>query len=317
MLGIPTVQDRVIQQAIAQVLSKHFDPLFSEFSYGFRPGKSAHQAIEQTQKYIAEGRTWVVELDLAKFFDTVNHNRLMSKLGQHIEDKMLLRLIRRYLRTGIMSDGVVQVREEGTPQGSPLSPILSLIVLDELDKYLDKRGLKYCRYADDCNCYAKLRVNRDKSGVFRPSKAKFLGYTFVGTTGAARVHTKSFQRLRDKLKEIFFRARGTSLLKTIAKLNMVLRGWRSYFRLDERKGIFEALDIHIRRHLRKLIWIAWKKPKTRERNLIKRGIEPQRAWRSSVNGRGAWWNAGALHMQHAFNSQFFQSKGLYSLLTQV
>ena len=338
MLGIPTVQDRVIQQAIAQVLSKHFDPLFSEFSYGFRPGKSARQAIEQTQKYIAEGRTWVVELDLAKFFDTVNHDRLMSKLGQHIEDKMLLRLIRRYLRTGIMADGVVQVREEGTPQGSPLSPILSLIVLDELDKYLDKRGLKYCRFADDCNCYAKsrkaaertlenmisfiegalkLRVNRDKSGVFRPSKAKFLGYTFVGTTGAARVHAKSLQRLRDKLKEIFFRARGTSLLKTIARLNMVLRGWRNYFRLDERKGIFESLDIHIRRHLRKLIWIAWKKPKTRERNLIKRGIEPQRAWKSSVNGRGAWWNAGALHMQHAFNSQFFQSKGLYSLLTQV
>lgn len=309
MLGIPTVQDRVIQQA-----------------------------IEQTQKYIAEGRTWVVELDLAKFFDTVNHNRLMSKLGQHIEDKMLLRLIRRYLRTGIMSDGVVQVREEGTPQGSPLSPILSLIVLDELDKYLDKRGLKYCRFADDCNCYAKsrkaaertlenmisfiegtlkLRVNRDKSGVFRPSKAKFLGYTFVGTTGAARVHAKSFQRLRDKLKEIFFRARGTSLLKTIAKLNMVLRGWRNYFRLDERKGIFEALDIHIRRHLRKLIWIAWKKPKTRERNLVKRGLDPVQAWKSSVNGRGAWWNAGALHMLYAFDNRFFQKMGLYSLLTQA
>ena len=322
-------------------------------------------AIEQTQKYIAEGRTWVVELDLAKFFDTVNHNRLMSKLGQHIEDKMLLRLIRRYLRTGIilmsklgqhiedkmllrlirrylrtgiMSEGVVQVREEGTPQGSPLSPILSLIVLDELDKYLDKRGLKYCRFADDCNCYAKsrkaaertfenmisfiegtlkLRVNRDKSGVFRPSKAKFLGYTFVGTTGAARVHAKSFQRLRDKLKEIFFRARGTSLLKTIAKLNMVLRGWRNYFRLDERKGIFEALDIHIRRHLRKLIWIAWKKPKTRERNLVKRGLDPVQAWKSSVNGRGAWWNAGALHMLYAFDNRFFQKMGLYSLLTQA
>ena len=163
MLGIPTVQDRVIQQAIAQVLSKHFDPLFSEFSYGFRPGKSARQAIEQTQKYIAEGRTWVVELDLAKFFDTVNHDRLMSKLGQHIEDKMLLRLIRRYLRTGIMADGVVQVREEGTPQGSPLSPILSLIVLDELDKYLDKRGLKYCRFADDCNCYAKSRKAAERT----------------------------------------------------------------------------------------------------------------------------------------------------------
>lgn len=235
---------------------------------------------------------------MAKFFDTVNHDRLMSKLGQHIEDNMLLRLIRRYLRTGIMSEGVVQVREKGTPQGSPLSPVLSLIVLDELDKYLDKRGLKYCRFADDCNCYAKsrkaaertlenmisfiegtlkLRVNRDKSGVFRPSRAKFLGYTFVGTTGAARVHTKSLHRLRDKLKEIFFRARGTSLLKTIARLNMVLRGWRNYFRLDERKGIFEAVDIHIRRHLRKLIWIAWKKPKTRARNLNKRGLDPQRA----------------------------------------
>ena len=163
----------------------------------------------------------------------------------------------------------------------------------------------------------KLRVNRDKSGVFRPSKAKFLGYTFVGTTGAPRVHPKSFQRLRDKLKVIFFRARGTSLLRTIAKLNAVLRGWRTYFRLDERKGIFESLDIHIRRHLRKLIWIAWKKPKTRELNLIKRGIEPQRAWKSSVNGRGAWWNAGALHMLHAFNNQFFQKKGLYSLLAQA
>lgn len=187
MLGIPTAQDRVIQQTIAQVLTKHFEPLSSEFSYGFRPGKSAHQAIEQTQKYIAEGRTWVVELDLAKFFDTVNHDRLMSKLGQHIEDKMLLRLIHRYLRTGMMSDGVVQVREEGTPQGAPLCPVLSLIVLDELDKHLDKRALKYCRFADDCNCYAKsrkaaertlenmisfiegtlkLRVNRDRSGVF-------------------------------------------------------------------------------------------------------------------------------------------------------
>lgn len=334
MLGIPTVQDRVIQQAIAQVLTEHFDPLFSEFSYGFRPGKSAHQAIEQTRQYIAEGRTWVVEMDLAKFFDTVNHDRLMSKLEKHIEDKMLLRLIRRYLRTGIMADGVVQTREEGTPQGSPLSPILSLIVLDELDKYLDKRGLKYCRYADDCNIYAKskaagerilsnlitfieetlkLRVNRDKSGVFRPSKAKFLGYTFVGTTGEPRVHPKSVRRLMDKLTEIFSRARGSSLFATMNRLTMVLRGWRQYFRLDKRKGIFQALDIHIRRHLRKLVWIAWKRPKTRERELRKRGLPAEQAWKSSVNGRGAWWNAGAQHMCYAYNNAFFSKYGLYSL----
>lgn len=212
MLGIPTVQDRVIQQAIAQVLTLYFDGTFSGFSYGFRRGRSAHQAIEQTQRYIAEGYSWIVEMDLAKFFDTVNHDRLMSTLEKHCQDKMLLRLIRRYLRTGIMDAGLVEPfteycvepRTEGTPQGSPLSPILSLIVLDELDKYLERRGLKFCRYADDCNIYVKtqragervlettikfieetlkLRVNRDKSGVFRPRRAKFLGYTFEGTCG--------------------------------------------------------------------------------------------------------------------------------------
>lgn len=334
MLGIPTMQDRVIQQAIAQVLTAHYDPTFSEFSYGFRPGKSAHQAIEQTSRYIAEGRNWIVEMDLAKFFDTVNHDRLMSRLEKDISDKMLLRLIRRYLRTGIMADGLAQPRREGTPQGSPLSPILSLIVLDELDKYLDKRGLKYCRYADDCNIYVKsrtagervlantikfieetlkLRVNRDKSGVFRPSKSKFLGYTFVGTTGAPRVHKKSFKRLKAKLKDILFRARGTSLFQTIRRLNMTLRGWRQYFRLDARKQIFEALDIHIRRHLRKLIWIAWKKPRKREAELHRRGLSVERAWKSSVNGRGAWWNANALHMREAFPNLFFERIGLYSL----
>ena len=334
MLGIPTVQDRVIQQAIAQVLTEHYDPTFSEFSYGFRPGKSAHQAIEQTSRYLAEGRRWIVEMDLAKFFDTVNHDRLMSRLERDIADKMLLRLIRRYLRTGIMADGLAQPRKEGTPQESPLSPILSLIVLDELDKYLDKRGLKYYRYADDCNIYVKsraagervlantikfieetlkLRVNRDKSGVFRPRKSKFLGYTFVGTTGAPLVREKSFKRLKAKLKDIFFHARGTSLFRTIHRLNQTMRGWRQYFRLDSRKGVFEALDIHIRRHLRKLIWIAWKRPKTREINLRRRGLSDERARKSAWNGRGAWWNAGALHRRHAFPNDLFMRVGLYSL----
>lgn len=336
MLGIPAVQDRVIQQAIAQVLTAHFDRTFSEYSYGFREGRSAHQAIEQTRCYIAEGRSWVVEMDLAKFFDTVNHDRLMAVLERNCRDKMLLRLIRRYLRTGIMDGGLVTVREEGTPQGSPLSPILSLIVLDELDKYLERRGLKFCRYADDCNIYVKsrragervlettikfieetlkLRVNRDKSGVFRPRRAKFLGYTFVGTTGEPRVHPKSFKRLRLKLRDIFWHGRGSSLFQTIEKLTLLLRGWRQYFKLDPRKGVFEELDAYIRRHLRKLIWIAWKRPKTRERELRRRGLTAERAWKSSVNGRGAWWNAKASHMNEAFPKAFFRRHGLYSLST--
>ena len=334
MLGIPTVQDRLIQQAIAQVLVEHFDPTFSEFSYGFRPGRSAHQAIEQTQRYIAEGCSWIVEMDLAKFFDTVNHDRLISVLERNCRDKMLIRLIRRYLRTGILADGLVTPRDEGTPQGSPLSPILSLIVLDELDKYLEKRGLKFCRYADDCNIYVaseragnrvltntikfieetlKLRVNRDK-GVFRPRRAKFLGYTFVGKTGQPLVHPKSFKRLKDKLRAVFYRARGGSLFRTIGELNAILRGWRQYFRLDNRKGVFAALDIHIRRHLRKLVWIAWKRPRTRERELQRRGLDDFRAWKSANNGRGAWWNANARHMRDAFPLSFFKQHGLYSLL---
>ena len=336
MLGIPTVQDRVIQQAIAQVLTAYFDRTFSEYSYGFREGRSAHQAIEQTRCYIAEGRSWVVEMDLAKFFDIVNHDRLMAVLERNCRDKMLLRLIRRYLRTGIMDGGLVTVREEGTPQGSPLSPILSLIVLDELDKYLERRGLKFCRYADDCNIYVKsrragervlettikfieetlkLRVNRDKSGVFRPRRAKFLGYTFVGTTGEPRVHPKSFKRLRLKLRDIFWNGRGGSLFQTIEKLTLLLRGWRQYFKLDLRKEVFEELDAYIRRHLRKLIWIAWKRPKTRERELRRRGLTAERAWKSSVNGRGAWWNAKASHMNEAFPKAFFRRHGLYSLST--
>lgn len=334
MLGIPTVQDRVIQQAIAQVLVRHYDPTFSEFSYGFREGRGAEQAITQTTAYIKDERSWIVEMDLEKFFDTVNHDRLMGRLEKDIKDRMLLRLIRRYLRTGILENGLVSPRDEGTPQGSPLSPILSLIVLDELDKYLEKRGIAFCRYADDCNLYMKskkageralenttrfieetlkLRVNRSKSGVFRPSKTKFLGFTFVGTTGEPRAHEKSLKRLKEKLKVIFYRARGSTLKYTICKLSRMLRGWQGYYSADTRIGVYRDLDIHIRRHLRKLIWIAWKKPKTKAAALIKRGIAPERAWKSSVNGRGAWWNAGALHMRHAYNNDCFRKLGLYSL----
>ena len=271
MPGIPTVQDRVIQQAIAQILTAHYDPTFSEYSYGFRTGHSAHDAIKQSTACPEGGCRFIVEMDLAKFFDTVNHDRLMSRLEKDCADKALLKLIRRYLRTGIMSDGLVEAREEGTPQGSPLSPILSLIVLDELDKFLEKRGLRFCRYADDCNIYVqsrlageralatatkfieetlKLRVNRDKSGVFRPGRAKFLGYTFWRRKPVA--HPKSIDRLKKKLKAVFFRARGSSLFATIKRLNTILRGWRNYFQLDSRKSEYSLLDGHIRRHLRKL-----------------------------------------------------------------
>ena len=250
MLGIPTVQDRVIQQAIAQILVEAYDPHFSNSSYGFRPGRSALEAIEQASRYIKEGKNWVVEMDLEKFFDTVNHDRLMARLTKRIKDKALLKLIGRYLRNGIMQNGLVSPREEGTPQGSNLSPILSLIVLDELDKHLEGRGLSFCRYADDCNLFVssrqagervlektikfiegtlKLRVNRSKSGLFRPSKSKFLGYTFVGTSGAPRVAKASFARLMYKLRPILRRGRGRSLLGTIKALTMILRGWRTYY----------------------------------------------------------------------------------------
>lgn len=333
MLGIPTVQDRVIQQAIAQILTAHYDPTFSEYSYGFRTGRSAHDAIKQSTAYLEGGCRLIVEIDLAKFFDTVNHDRLMSRLEKDCADKALLKLIRRYLRTGIMSDGLVEAREEGTPQGSPLSPILSLIVLDELDKFLEKRGLRFCRYADDVGLYVqsrrageralatatkfieetlKLRVNRDKSGVFRPGRAKFLGYTFWRRKPVA--HPKSIDRLKQKLKAVFFRARGSSLLATIKRLNMILRGWRNYFQLDLRKSVYDKLDCHIRRHLRKPVWLAWKKPKRRLAALIKLGIPTAEARKAAGVGSGAWRMSGTQTMHKAYPIDFFRRNKLYSLL---
>ena len=339
MLGIPTVLDRTIQQAIVMVIEDAFEPQFSEHSYGFRKSRNAQQAVQAAQQYVKDGHTWVVETDLSKFFDRVNHDILMSRIAKVIDDKPMLKLIRRYLNTGIMENGVVIPREEGVPQGSPLSPLLSNIMLTELDWELERRGLKFCRYADDCNVYVKsekaaervlasltryveevlkLRVNRDKSGTFRPCDSVFLGYSFSrGNYSRIVVAEKSLKRLKNKLRHIFRTARGTSLKTTIQRLTPILRGWRQYFKLDERKGVFEDLDAHIRRHLRKLIWIAWKNPKTRERNLLKRGLVPFNAWKSSVNGRGKWWNAGAPHMNIAFPRRVFARLGLYSLASMA
>ena len=339
MLGIPTVLDRTIQQAIVMVIEDAFEPQFSEHSYGFRKSRNAQQAVQAAQQYVKDGHTWVVETDLSKFFDRVNHDILMSRIAKVIDDKPMLKLIRRYLNTGIMENGVVIPREEGVPKGSPLSPLLSNIMLTELDWELERRGLKFCRYADDCNVYVKsekaaervltsltryveevlkLRVNRDKSGTFRPCDSVFLGYSFSrGNYSRIVVAEKSLKRLKNKLRHIFRTARGTSLKTTIQRLTPILRGWRQYFKLDERKGVFEDLDAHIRRHLRKLIWIAWKNPKTRERNLLKRGLAPFNAWKSSVNGRGKWWNAGAPHMNIAFPRRVFARLGLYSLASMA
>lgn len=335
MLGIPSVVDRCIQQALVLTLQPTFEKQFSDYSFGFRPGRNAQMAIEQAQKYIKDGYRWVVEIDLSKFFDRVNHDILMSRVAKVVEDKAILKLIRRYLNAGIMEDGIVKPRTEGVPQGGPLSPLLSNIMLTELDRELEKRGLRFCRYADDCNIYVKselaaervlksvtkyleealkLRVNRDKSGTFRPYESIFLGYTFHRHNSTRIiVAEKSVKRLKLKLKAIYRQGRGSSLKQTIFKLTQTLRGWRNYYRLDNRKSFFAELDVNIRTHLRKLIWLAWKKPKTKIRELMKRGLCERNACKSAYNGRGAWWNAQALHMRIAIPNNLFKRFGLYSL----
>ena len=338
-LGIPTVMDRLIQQALHQVLSPLFEPDFSASSYGFRPGRSAQHAVLAAREYAAQGCRWVVDLDLEKFFDRVNHDVLMSRLARRISDKRVLGLIRRYLQAGLMTGGVVSQRVEGTPQGGPLSPLLSNVLLDELDKELERRGHKFCRYADDCNIYVRskaagervmksvtefltrrlrLKVNVEKSAVARPWERKFLGYsTTWHKQPRLKVAPESLRRLKAKVRTIFREGRGRSLSQVIKELNQLLRGWMNYFRLAEVKGIFEELDGWLRRKLRCLLWRQWKRPFTRAKNLLKRGLEKARALKSAMNGRGAWWNAGASHMNEAFPKSYFDRSGLISLLDQL
>jgi RNA-directed DNA polymerase len=338
-LGIPTVVDRLIQQALHQVLSPLFEPGFSESSYGFRPTRSAQQAVKQARAYAGEGRRWVVDLDLEKFFDRVNHDVLMSRLARRISDKRVLHLIRRYLQAGMMMGGVASQRVEGTPQGGPLSPLLSNILLDELDKELEQRGHKFCRYADDCNIYVRskaagervmksvskylserlrLKVNVEKSAVARVWERKFLGYTMTWhKQPRLKVAPESLRRLKAKVRKIIREGRGRSLPQVIKDLNSLLRGWIQYYRLAEVKGVFEEVDGWLRRKLRCLLWRQWKRPFTRAKNLMKRGLQELRAWKSAVNGHGAWWNAGASHMNEAFPKSYFDRSGLISLLDQL
>ena len=337
-LGIPTVVDRLIQQALLQVLQPEIDPTFSESSYGFRPGRSAHQAVERAREHIRSGYRWVVDMDLEKFFDRVNHDILMSRMARRVKDKRILLMIRRYLQAGMLEGGVVSQRVEGTPQGGPLSPLLSNVLLDELDRELERRGHRFVRYADDCNIYVRsrragervlasverflrkqlrLRVNRDKSAVDRPWKRKFLGYTVtVHREAKLRIAPESVKRFRDKVRELARQGRGRSLAWTIERLEPLIRGWVAYFRLAEVKAAFEQLDQWLRRRLRCILWRQWKRPRTRAKRLMKLGLERQRAFTSAYNGHGAWWNAGASHMNQALPTRFFRKLGLLSLLEE-
>ncbi|MEK4494748.1 group II intron reverse transcriptase/maturase [Ureibacillus sp. FSL W8-0352] len=335
LLGIPTVTDRLIQQAIAQVLSKVYDPTFSENSYGFRPNRSAHDAMRKAKEYIRDGYRWVVDMDLEKFFDKVNHDRLMGTLAKRIQDKPLLKLIRKYLQSGVMINGVVSSTLEGTPQGGPLSPLLSNIVLDELDKELERRGHKFVRYADDCNIYVKskraglrtmasiqrfiegklrLKVNEKKSAVDRPWKRKFLGFSFTyHKEPKVRIAKESLKRMKNKVREITSRKMPYPMEYRIQKLNQYLMGWCGYFALADTKSIFPELDKWIRRRLRMCLWKNWKKPKTKIRNLIQLGVPQWQAYEWG-NTRKSYWRISKSPILHrTLGNSYWRNQGLKSL----
>lgn len=338
LLGIPTVIDRFIQQAIAQVLSSIYDPTFSDHSYGFRPNRSAHGAVKKAKGYIEDGNRWVVDIDLEKFFDRVNHDKLMGLLAKRIEDKHLLQLIHKYLKTGILINGVVMNSEEGTPQGGPLSPLLSNIVLDELDKELEKRGHSFVRYADDCNIYVKtpkagnrvmksvtsfiegklkLKVNTSKSAVDRPWKRKFLGFSFTShKEPKVRIAKASINRMKDKIRDITSRSKPYSMEKRIEKLNQYLTGWCGYFALADTPSVFKDLESWIRRRLRMCMWKDWKKPSTKVRRLIGMSIPKGKAYEWG-NSRKSYWrisNSPVLH--RALGNSYWSSQGLKSLIAR-
>lgn len=339
MLGIPTVLDRLIQQAIHQILSPLWEEGFSPHSYGFRTGRSAAQAVKAAQGYIQTGKRWVVDLDLEKFFDRVNHDVLMARVARKVKDWRMLKLIRRYLESGIMQQGLVEPRTEGTPQGGPLSPLLSNILLDDLDKELEKRGHRFSRYADDCNIYVgsrragervmtsltrflketlKLTVNLKKSAVDRPWKRKFLGFSVTAHRECrVRVAPQAVKRFKEAMREKFREGRGRNLRAFLESLKPKLRGWASYFSVAETRNVFEDLDQWLRRKLRCMEWRKWKKPRTRMRKLIALGLERGRARESAFNGHGPWWNAGASHMNAVLPTAYFRRMGLISLLDEV
>lgn len=337
-LGIPVVVDRVIQQAIAQVLTEVFEPEFSEHSYGFRPNKSAHQALKQAEIYINSGYKVVVDMDLEKFFDRVNHDKLMLLISRKVSDKRVLKLIRKYLTAGVMEHGICVKSKEGTPQGGPLSPLLSNIMLNELDKMLEERGHKFCRYADDCNIYVKsrraglrvmetvrrflenelrLKVNEEKSAVASPMKRKFLGYSFYYRNGKyrLRVHPKSLNRLKDKIREVTNRNVSMNFETRLKKLIEKTRGWVNYFKLANMTSSLKDIDAWIRRRLRACIWKTWKKIRTKFVNLRKLGIDENKAWEFANTRKGFWRISRSPIMSRAITNARLEKRGYVSMST--
>jgi RNA-directed DNA polymerase len=335
-LGIPTVLDRFIQQAVMQVLQRWWDSTFSDHSYGFRPGRSAHQAVAQAQQYIAAGYGWVIDLDLEKFFDRVNHDKLMGQIAKRVEDKRLLKLIRAFLNAGVMENGLVSPSVEGTPQGGPLSPLLSNLVLDELDRELERRGHRFLRYADDCNIYVrsqragqrvmegitrfithqlKLKVNETKSAVARPQERKFLGFSFSAGPEVKRIiASKALERFKHRIREVTRRAKGVSIETTIAELAPYLRGWRSYFGFCETPDELMYLTRWVRLRLRAAMWRQWKTPRRRRAALLSLGVRPRLANNTAGSGRGPWYLARAKALSVGLSNAHFKSLGLPMLI---
>jgi RNA-directed DNA polymerase len=335
-LGIPTVLDRFIQQAVMQVLQRRWDRTFSDHSYGFRPGRSAHQAVAHAQQYIAAGYGWVVDLDLEKFFDRVNHDKLMGRIANRIEDQRLLKLTRAFLNAGVMENGLVSPSVEGTPQGGPLSPLLSNLVLDELDRELERRGHRFVRYADDSNIYVrseragqrvmesitrfitqrlKLKVNETKSAVARPQERKFLGFSFTAGAEVKRlIASKALDRFKQRIREITRRAKGVSIKTTMEELAPYMRGWRSYFGFCETPEVLIGLTRWVRLRLRSALWRQWKTPRRRRAALLQLGVRPRLASNTAGSGLGPWYLARAKALSVGLSNARFKSLGLPTLL---
>lgn len=334
-LGIPTVLDRFIQQTVMQVLQRKWDRTFSEHSYGFRPGRSAQQAVEAAQQYIAAGYRWCVDLDLEKFFDRVSHDKLMARIATRVSDKRMLKLIRSFLRAGVMENGLVSPVDEGTPQGGPLSPLLSNIVLDELDRELEKRGLCFVRYADDSNIYVrsrragervmesitrflqdklKLKVNDEKSAVARPWERKFLGFSFSwDREPKRRIAPKAVKRFKERVRELTSRTRGVSIERMTEELNRYLRGWIGYFGKCQTPSVLQSLEEWVRRRLRSVIWKQWKRGKVRFAELTKRGVGKDLAAKTAGSAHGPWRLANSPALAIALPNVYFASLGLPKL----
>ena len=335
-LGIPTAVDRVIQQAIAQVLSPIFEEKFSDNSYGFRPNRSAHQAILKCKEYMDKGYRWAVDIDLEKYFDTVNHDKLIGLVYKEVKDIRVIALIRKYLQAGVMEKGIFNTSQKGVPQGGNLSPLLSNIMLNELDKELEKRGLHFCRYADDCNIYLKtrkaacrvmssitrfieedlkLKVNKDKSKVDRPWKLKYLGFTFYLKKGemGIRVHQNSVKKLKATLKEITGRSNAMSMELRAIKLRQVIVGWVNYFKLADMKSTLKALDEWLRRRIRLCYWKQWKKIKTKHDNLKRFGIDEYKAWEYANTRKGYWRISNSPILTRTLSNKYLREQGFITL----